>query len=180
MAKNVMVDLETMGNGNNAAITAIGAVAFTDEGEMLGTFYMPVSLESSVMEGGVIDASTVIWWMKQSDEARAEFTTKTTVGIIDALLAFEEYWEDIAGDDGIIWGNGATFDNVILASAYSRIGMKAPWTYRNSLCYRTLKNIHSDVLPDENVGVHHNALHDAEYQALHLIKILKHIKESKS
>lgn len=174
-----MVDLETMGTSNDAAIVSIGAVAFTDDGEMLGTYYMPVDLESSMENGGLVDASTILWWMKQSDVARGEFTAKPTVSIVDALLSFEEFWDDMAGENGVLWGNGATFDNVILGSAYSRIGLKTPWKFRNSLCYRTMKNQYPNILPDETDGIHHNALHDAEFQTLHLIKILKHIKEVK-
>ena len=34
--KGVMLDLETMGNGSNAAITAIGAVEFDTETNLIG------------------------------------------------------------------------------------------------------------------------------------------------
>ncbi|VFS89089.1 Uncharacterised protein [Kluyvera cryocrescens] len=34
-------------------------------------FYTAVSLESSMLLGGVPDAGTIIWWLKQSPEARS-------------------------------------------------------------------------------------------------------------
>ena len=75
--QHIMLDLETMGTGPNAAITAIGAVKFDpDKGEIVETFYFKVNLESSVKQGGVIDASTVIWWLGQNEEARAEMQKK--------------------------------------------------------------------------------------------------------
>jgi exodeoxyribonuclease VIII len=62
---NVMVDLETMGNGPAAAIVAIGAVEFDpDTGQLGREFYREVDLEDSAFRGGVIDASTVLWWMR--------------------------------------------------------------------------------------------------------------------
>ena len=71
--ENVMIDLETMGVNNNAAIIAIGAVAFDFEGNLGYHFYQTITLQSSVENGGIMDASTVLWWMRQSDEARKEF-----------------------------------------------------------------------------------------------------------
>jgi exodeoxyribonuclease VIII len=71
---DVMVDLETMGTSHTAPIIAIGAVVFgnnaTHDNE---EFYETISLQSAVDSGAVIQPSTVLWWMQQSDEARAEF-----------------------------------------------------------------------------------------------------------
>ncbi|HHE8470041.1 TPA: 3'-5' exoribonuclease, partial [Klebsiella pneumoniae] len=69
---HVMVDLETMGKKYNAPIVAIGAVVFDPATGSIGeSFYKVVCLESSVNWGAVIDPSTVIWWLKQSSEARS-------------------------------------------------------------------------------------------------------------
>lgn len=68
---DVMLDLETMGNGPDAAIVAVGAIEFDATAGTLGrTFYRGVNLETSVRGGGKIDASTVMWWLRQNDEAR--------------------------------------------------------------------------------------------------------------
>lgn len=67
---HIMLDLETMGNGSQAAIIAIGAVAFDLSG-IKDRFYTQVSLESSVRAGLIADPSTIMWWMQKSDEARA-------------------------------------------------------------------------------------------------------------
>jgi len=68
---NIMLDLETMGNGNNAAIIAIGAVKFDQD--ITDRFYKTIDLDSSVDVGLEIDPSTVLWWMKQGDDARGQF-----------------------------------------------------------------------------------------------------------
>lgn len=170
---NVMLDLETMGNGPQAAIVAIGAVEFSLEtGDLGSEFYAPVSLASAAQAGGEMDASTVLWWMQQSDEARALFKVPGRP-LADALQAFTQWVGNHGTYDGVcVWGNGATFDNVILASAYRRLNAPRPWPFWGDRCYRTVKAMHPNV-PLTRVGVHHNALDDAKSQALHLIAMLK-------
>ncbi len=171
---HVMLDLETMGNGPNAAIVAIGAAAFNIQDTEISadSFYARVRLESSVERGGVIDSSTVLWWMEQSDEARSEITKRDGLHIIDALEEFSHWIRTAAaGDESHVWGNGASFDNVILRSAYQRSRREPPWLWWNDRCYRTVKALHRDV-PMERLGTHHNALDDAISQALHLIAML--------
>ena len=163
---HVMIDLETMGTRPDAPIIAIGAVAF-DEKAIHSEFYVVVDLADSVAEGGVMDPNTVLWWMKQSDEARAEFAREgQELGL--ALGMFREWIGPYA--DGV-WGNGASFDNVILSEAYRRMGNEAPWPFWKDRCYRTMKSI--SAVPMERGGTHHNALDDARTQAIHLQMISK-------
>lgn len=117
---NVMLDLETMGNGPDAAIVAIGAVTFDLAACEIGpAYYNRITLKSAVQLGGVIDASTVAWWMQQSDEARQEIYRPGGVTLSDALRSFT-VWVAEHTYDAEMWGNGASFDNVILRSAYVR------------------------------------------------------------
>ena len=177
---DVMLDLETMGNGPDAAIIAIGATEFDLQNRALGRqFYSVIDLESAVKFGGVMDASTVLWWLNQSEDARKPFADKGHH--VDASLMIFSNWLAQAGpiDELKIWGNGAGFDNVILASAYRRSGIQQPWQYRNDRCYRTLKGLYKDVKMGPRCGVHHNALDDAASQALHLLEIFKAMGEVK-
>lgn len=167
---DVMLDLETMGNGPNAAIVAIGAVEFDPATRSLGRhFYRGVSLETAVRGGGEIDASTVMWWLRQSDEARKGICGEGQP-LQQTLVEFATWLATLA-EDVKVWGNGAAFDNVILASAYRRADLTVPWPYWNDRCYRTMKAMRPDVKM-ERTGTHHNALNDAESQALHLMAIL--------
>lgn len=168
---NVMLDLETMGNGSDAAIVAIGAVAFDiTAGELGPAYYNRVDLASSVAGGGVMDPSTVTWWLKQSEEAHLEIARDGGMHIAEALQSFAA-WMNECVHDAAVWGNGASFDNVILRSAYARNGTSPPWAWWNDRCYRTVKAMPRDV-PMERLGTHHNAMSDAISQARHLIKML--------
>ena len=170
-----MLDLETCGTGPFAAIIAIGAVVFDLETGQLGrTFLQPVDLGNSMLNGGIIDASTIEWWMKQSDEAKQVFFDERRRGIYDSLMSFSSFITistDCKGGEVKMWGNGSDFDNVILSNAYGRCGIKPPWKFRNNRCYRTVKNLFPDI-PFVPGGTAHNALDDARNQAKHLITII--------
>jgi hypothetical protein len=174
--EHLMLDLETMGKGPNAAIIAIGAVLFDKDipPEHWLQFYCEVSLESSVRGGGVIDPSTVLWWLEQAEEARSKFfNNKNANDIETALYALLSFIEKGEGLDGVkVWGNGARFDNEILANAYKRMGIQVIWDFRNDRCYRTIKAENPEIL-FEFYGVKHCAVDDAMAQALHLVKIWK-------
>lgn len=163
---HVMIDLETMGTHYNAPIVAIGACVFTEDG--LGeTFYQPISLASAVEHGAEMDPNTVIWWMQQSDDARNEVILASG-DMTEALAGFRRWIESLGELEGV-WGNGASFDNVILTQAYRRQGENAPWPFFKDRCYRTVKSFSKVKM--ERVGTHHNAVDDALSQAAHLIRI---------
>jgi exodeoxyribonuclease VIII len=166
--KNVMLDLETMGNSSNSAIIAIGAVVFDEENLRLDDkFYVTIDLKSNIDAGLQVDPDTIMWWMKQSDAARSQFED-TTHGLEAALAAFSTW---IPGD-AIVWGNGAAFDNVILGNAYKALGLNQPWAFWNDRCYRTVKSMYPEVKM-KRLGTYHCAVDDAVSQAAHLMEILK-------
>jgi exodeoxyribonuclease VIII len=178
-----VLDLETMGLSNDAAIIEIGAVAFNLDGSPLGygvsdSFSTVITLDSSVAAGGVIDPSTVIWWMGQSAEARERFTARAAMPLEAALWGFSTWLKlhcEAGRGDVNVWGNGAGFDNVVLASAYKRAGIPLPWSYRNNRCYRTMAALYPHV-ELERVGIAHSGVDDARSQANHLVKIMKELK----
>ncbi len=177
---HVMVDLETMGKKSDAPIVSIGAVIFDPETGFLGeTFYKVVSLESAVSWGAEIDPSTVIWWMKQSSEARSEIANDNAIQLDDALLQFSEFvFENIPGgcETAQIWGNGATFDNTILRSSFERACLECPWDYRNDRDVRTMVELGKAIGFDAKTsipfeGERHNALAYAQHQARYVSAI---------
>lgn len=178
--RHVMVDLETMGKKSNAPVVSIGAVIFDPATGFLGeTFYKVVSLESAVSWGAEIDPSTVIWWMKQSSEARSEIANDNAIQLDDALLQFSEFvFENIPGgcETAQIWGNGATFDNTILRSSFERACLDCPWDYWNDRDVRTMVELGKAIGFDAKTsiqfeGERHNALADAQHQARYVSAI---------
>lgn len=172
MVNHLMLDMETLGVSVTAPIISIAAVYFDPKTGSVGdSFYKVINLASS-LANGVIEPSTLAWWMAQSDEARQVFNDQSAIMLEDALHQLSIF----ANRDGSsaclqVWGNGASFDNAIIAHAYRQSGLNLPWPFRNDRDVRTivslcneLKNVNvlSRVMRD---GIHHNALDDAIYQA---------------
>jgi len=172
MANHIMIDIETMGQSADSAIVAIGAVAF-DECGLGEDLYLRISLEEAA-KYGKIDASTVLWWLKQEDAAREEITKKGTFDPKEASYVLSHFIRGNSDEDGnvCIWGNGADFDNVILANWYKVLDKPVPWMFWENRCYRTIKSLNRDI-EMKREGTHHNALDDARSQAKHLIAIAK-------
>ncbi|ENM1807723.1 3'-5' exoribonuclease [Klebsiella variicola] len=181
---HVMVDLETMGKKHNAPIVAIGAVVFDPATGSIGeSFYKVVCLESSVNWGAVMDPSTVIWWLKQSSEARSAIVNDDAIPLLDALLQFREFVSDnVAGGSkkAQVWGNGTSFDNSILRSSYDCIAEDYPWEYWNDRDVRTMVELGQAISFDPKTtipfeGSRHNALADAIHQARYVSAIWQRI-----
>jgi hypothetical protein len=172
MKNNIMVDLETLGLQADSVVMSIGAVKFDLEtGEISpDKFYCSVSIDSNLAQNRRMSETTLLWWMQQSPEAQKVFA-EPKVAISGALEELSSFFDH---PDYRVWSNGADFDLPILAHLYSTNMLDQPWQFHNSRCYRTLKNLplaRNAVKPPNPVA--HNALFDAEYQALHLINIYR-------
>lgn len=98
--KHLMIDLETMGVGNNAAIKSIGAVKFNIENEELGEgFYKVVNLQSCIEIGLETDESTKEWWSKQDDIIKLDENAGDPIkGVLEKL---KQFYRD--NDKGFVW-----------------------------------------------------------------------------
>ncbi|MFT1617540.1 3'-5' exoribonuclease domain-containing protein [Enterobacter kobei] len=183
---HLMVDIESMGKKAGAPIVSIGAVFFDPaSGQMGPEFYKVISLESAMEWGGVPDASTIIFWLKATPEARSEIVMDLAIPLDDALLQFKDFIAENAanGKDSVqVWGNGATFDNVLLEDAYARTGISCPWKYWNNRDVRTIVELGKAVgytprheIPFE--GEPHKAISDARHQVKYVSAIWQHLTE---
>lgn len=167
--QQVMLDLETWGTGNKAVIISIGAVRF-DETELYDRFHVAIEPASCMRVGLEVDAGALLWWLSpELDEPRKAWLNLERTDLASALDGFA-LWLG-APPIAALWGNGSTFDNIILRSAYEAVGMEYPVRYRQDACYRTLKYRAPDIKLVRE-GTHHSALDDAISQAKHLQEIV--------
>ena len=190
---DIMLDLETFGTGQNAAIVSIGAVAFMgDEDSHFNSLFSatPEQLEvaglgfhrritlsqSDPTKRGVIDPATIEWWMGQSDEERAALMQDPRVALGTALQHFSTWIHNSFAGSKIktlrLWSNGPTFDERLIREAFNRYDMAFPLAFRRSRCCRTmieLAELHGwdrDQFKELSSDIlKHNALHDAVFQA---------------
>lgn len=190
---HVVLDLETLGTDSDAAIMTIGACAI-DISKPLdlpdapdhypNTFYARVSNHAKAPDlVGAINVDTVRWWLQQPANASIELCHGDAIPLGDALDKFTAWFADIINDTQSIcvWGNGASFDNVILRSAYIRANRYAPtyvrdnttpWPWWNDRDLRTALMFAPAGFTKAAPVVAHHALHDAVAQARNLHAVL--------
>lgn len=177
---HLMVDVEALGKKPGSPLVSIGAVFFDPATGNTGPeFYEVISLESSMACGGVPDASTIIFWLKASSEARAEIVMDDAITMSDALQQLDDFITKNAsnGKDSVqVWGNGATYDNVLLAESFDRAGIPCPWKFWNNRDVRTIVELGKAVgytpryeIPF--VGEPHKAISDAHHQVKYVSAI---------
>ena len=177
---HLMVDMETMGNSPDAPIVSIGAVFFEPSSGNTGAeFYQVVSLESSMSFGMKPDASTIQWWLKQSSEARSAILVDEAMGLRETLELLADFIAENAANGSHtvqLWGNGCSFDNVILRRAYALTETPFAVPFWNDRDVRTMVELGKSVginprfdTPFE--GDMHNALSDARHQVKYVSAI---------
>ncbi len=180
MFTHLMVDLETMGKKPGAPIVSVGAVFFDPASGLTGAeYYQVINLESSMSFGARPDASTILWWLKQSPEARSAIVVDDTVGLVEALEQFLDFIAENAANGSRtvqLWGNGSSFDCSLLEAAFELADTPFPiphWNYRD---VRTVVELGKAVglnarydIPFE--GDQHNALADAHHQVKYVSAI---------
>lgn len=185
-----MMDLETRGTTAGCAIVSVGLIAFNPFADHVDDifaddgFYTVVTMSSNVDAFLHIDKDTDDWWAKQSPAARKALEAhKADKGssLVETLNGMVSYVaEHCTPRNALMWGNGADFDNPIVAVAARMVGFKLPWQWGNR-CYRTIKNLHEVfgtefAVPKKAGTVAHNALADAKDQALHHWEVVQYVR----
>lgn len=183
---HLMMDIEAFGKKADSPVVSIGAVFFDPSTGNTGSeFYKVISLESAMASGGVPDASTIIFWLKASPEARSELVMDDAIPLDDALLQLNEFIGENAvnGPDSVqVWGNGATYDNVLLEASYDRTGITCPWKFWNNRDVRTVVELGKAVGCEPRYeilfdGEPHKAISDALHQVKYVSAIWQRLTE---
>lgn len=168
---DMMLDIETFSTEPDALILSVGAVLFDPfgaPGEIFREWHMPLRLEQP---GSRTSLDTVMWWMGQSEAAKALLALrkeKPCITVREMYWALNDLYEQVAATRGGVWGNSPSFDCVILREAFNRFeaGIGTPWPFWVERCYRTYKAefAHLVTMPPNELG--HDALSDAKHQAI--------------
>lgn len=167
----LMVDIETMGVNETAAVMAIGACFFDpysfDEPHGDDLFNVTISLDSNHLANRTIDPNTVQWWMQQSPEAIAGLFEPPIYSLQKALTAFRIWAESARPTVNTVWANDPDFDIVILKNAMSAVNMRWPFHFAINRSVRTIKWLGwtDGECTVARKGTHHRAVDDAVHQA---------------
>lgn len=156
--KSLMIDIETLATGADAAILTIAAVKFDPlvRNSNSDELYLRVTLESQ--DARRIDDKTIEWWATQSEAVREDaFSEHDRVDLATAL----EQLRKLAWHSDKIWMQGPTFDAVILEHAFREHDMALPWSFWQIRDSRTLLALTPHI---KRTAVNHNALDDCKGQ----------------
>lgn len=162
---HVMIDLETMGTSCIAAPMSIGAVVFTMQGDIKGTYHTGIELKSCVDIGMEVDPGTIEWWMKQSKENQDRVLSLKRKPIGLALQGMIDVFNSIGLNRYMtcMWSHGSIFDMVIVENAFRLLGKTEMWwKFTNVRDTRTLFDVANY---EYKAKGGHDALEDAMSQA---------------
>ena len=169
---SVMLDLETMAVGPNAAVVQIGAIAFNLETGVRGpdVFLIDVDTQSCVELGGEIHPSTLHFWEKLEGFK----PHSTPQPIMNALMALQRWFED-RPDVKRVWSQGPSFDVAIMEGYFLKTGLMVPWRYSDARDTRTVYDLANGLGWQKPAGTEstHNALGDCDRQIICLLSALE-------
>lgn len=180
----VAVDIETLGTTPGSTILSIGALVFDPKTGDVKSSYEGFINPLLALQGGYgVDLNTMMWWMKQEDDARAIFDTCEGTGT-DMRGTLEEFatWWKVNAKDGYMLSHD--FDKQLLRFAFEKEKIKCPWHFRDHLDQRTfdamvskreLDTIWEKVMFQNPNIVEHSALGDAKKQAFRTVEILERV-----
>ena len=168
MSSHLMIDIEGLGTGPDAAILTIAAQSF----DPFGTgyydrhYYARITLESQ--ENRRIQDDTLAWWATQPKAQEEAFAEDNRIPLDQAL---DELYR-LAWQHDYIWAQGPTYDINILEHAYKSYNKTQPWQFYRIRDSRTVLSL----WPERPVPpTSHHALEDTRKQINVLQQTLKHL-----
>ncbi|MDC6267258.1 3'-5' exonuclease [Lysinibacillus fusiformis] len=192
MRKDIMVDIETLGTGENATVFQISAMSFDlttgdnhDSINLIGDIEKYSNLN--------VEGSTLKWWLNTDKELLTELLNNGTYNEYDLFEALHKWLvtQSTTGDmkDVYLWGNGILFDNAKLQTNLNSCSvLKYPIYYKNDRDVRTILELASmksgltedeikESVTDENEHKH-DALDDITYQIRLVVKCYRMLMKS--
>lgn len=166
--RRVMIDIEAWDRKETAIILSVGVVDIdTGDGHVFHT-----DLLEQERAGRTIGADTARWWATQSEAARilvfcdalwrepADASAKRLMGILEEA---EE-----------VWASGTSYDMKILSNFVAMFAPTYQWPFWKERDHRTMRQVFDEFgeLKPQRMGVAHDALADARFQAEYLRRLL--------
>lgn len=168
---NIIIDIETLGRRNDAAITQVGIVIADAEFEIKEKHLIRIHQSAWHSCNRTFTGDTILWWLSQDNSPCAgncyiEDAISTTVDSYEELLEkIREKFDGYNDDDSLIWTKG-TMDLFCLKDLYEYFDTDTPWKFWQPRDIRTVKEfIKGWKTVQQN---NHNALEDAVNQCMEL------------
>lgn len=162
--KNIMLDLETLGND---CIVQIGACYFDWDGSIGDTFVMNVSLASALRYGNV-GVGELKFWLNNAGKISWLKDGKDLTVVVQRLREFIK-------KDVCIWSH--YYDVMVLENVCKSLNQRLPFNHKKWRDIRTLvalSGLQQDKTEDDPKT--HNALEDCFYQVDYCVRAFQLLK----
>ena len=181
--ENVMIDIETLGTKPGAVIASIAAVGFDIKtGSRQKIFHERIDIVQAQHVFGLhVDASTVKWWLVQSQEAMNDLMGNARID--DVLLSFNSVIRNKCKDRVCqFWANSPSFDFRLLEAAMDKTRGCLPWQYFQEMDVRTIAAMRPEIKLEvcakpEYKQFAHTALSDCYMQIEYVCRIWNEINK---
>ena len=158
-AKHIIIDIETLGRRNDAAVTQVGIVIADETFSVLDKYLIQVSSEAWNTCNRTFTEETLLWWTQQKNTPVSKFPTQIVNSYKDLVEKLNYIFRRYNTDDTIVWTKG-TMDLFCIKDLCEYLNMSTPWKFWQPRDIRTAKEIIKDWKVCENNNAH-NALDDA-------------------
>lgn len=159
MAKHIIIDIETLGRRNDAAVTQVGIIPADENFNALDQYLIQVDSNAWSTCGRTFTGETLLWWIQQKNTPVSKFPTQIANSYKDLIEKLNYVFRRYNTEDSIVWTKGS-MDLFCIKDLYEYFDMDIPWKFWQPRNIRTAKEIIKDwkVCGNNNT---HNALGDA-------------------
>ncbi len=163
--KNIIIDIETLGRRNDAAITQVGVAIADKNFNIIDTCLIQIDPQAWHTCTRTFTGETLLWWINQKNTPVSKKVTRTAYNYEELIKQLNYIFSLYNTDNSIVWTKG-TMDLFCIKDLYEFFNMETPWKFWQPRDIRTAKEIIKDWKTIE--GSTHNALDDAIIQLAEL------------
>ena len=158
-AKHIIIDIETLGRRNDAAVTQVG-IAIADENfNVLDSYLIQVTPDAWNTCNRTFTGETLLWWMQQKNTPVSKTPTHSVCSYKDLVDKLYKIFRRYNTEETIVWTKGS-MDLFCIKDICEYLNIETPWKFWQPRDIRTATEILKDWKVCENNNAH-NALDDA-------------------
>ena len=159
ITKHIIIDIETLGRRNDAAVTQVGIVIADKNFDVLDSYLIQITPEAWNTYNRTFTGETLLWWIQQINTPVSEFPTHIANSYKDLVEKLDYIFRKYNIEDSIVWTKGS-MDLFCIKDLYECFNIDTPWKFWQPRDIRTAKEIIKNWKTIENNNSH-NALNDA-------------------
>lgn len=157
-AKYIIIDIETLGRRNDAAVTQVGIVIVDENFDVLDSYLIQVTPDAWNTCDRTFTGETLLWWMEKKNTPISKKPTHIVNSYKYLVDKLYQIFDRYNTEDTTIWTKGS-MDLFCIKDLCEYFDMNTPWEFWQPRDIRTAKEFIKEWKTFENNN--HNALDDA-------------------